>query len=101
MNFATATSTCEGLTLASYSDWRLPNINELLSLVNYDTLPFLINSTYFPNPPAGNTGNLTSSTIDPIQPANRVLISFAPSSILTSSQSFAGNSYVRCVRGGL
>ena len=30
-----ALTTCEGLTYAGYSDWRLPNVNELASLVNY------------------------------------------------------------------
>jgi len=30
-----ALTNCEGLTFAGYSDWRLPNINELLSIVNY------------------------------------------------------------------
>ena len=30
-----ALSYCENLTYATYSDWRLPNKNELLSLVNF------------------------------------------------------------------
>lgn len=30
-----ALSYCESLTYAGYSDWRLPNKNELASLVNY------------------------------------------------------------------
>ena len=31
-----ALSYCESLTYAGYSDWRLPNKNELASLVNYE-----------------------------------------------------------------
>ena len=31
-----ALSYCENLTYAGYSDWRLPNKNELVSLVNYE-----------------------------------------------------------------
>ena len=27
---------CEGLDYSGFSDWRLPNVNELRSLVNYD-----------------------------------------------------------------
>lgn len=36
INFADAISYADGLTFAGFSDWRLPNINELFSCVNHD-----------------------------------------------------------------
>jgi hypothetical protein len=35
--------------LSGYSDWRLPNKNELLSIVEYACYEPSINTTYFPN----------------------------------------------------
>ena len=48
--WSNAITYCEGLTLGGRSDWRLPNINELRSIVDYgkSSLP-TIDSTSFPN----------------------------------------------------
>jgi hypothetical protein len=41
---------CESLTLANHDDWRLPNMNELHSLVNYSRqVNPLIDAMYFPD----------------------------------------------------
>ncbi|MEE8483343.1 MAG: DUF1566 domain-containing protein, partial [Nitrospinota bacterium] len=40
---------CEGLALAGYSDWRLPNMKELASILDYTTYYPAIDTTYFPN----------------------------------------------------
>jgi hypothetical protein len=50
--WANAIAQCEGLTYpsGSYSDWRLPNVKELFSILREEgPVPF-INLTYFPNP---------------------------------------------------
>ena len=44
-----ALSFCEGLDYAGYSDWRLPNRRELMSIVDYGEQLPAINTTYFPN----------------------------------------------------
>lgn len=43
-----ALSYCENLTLAGSSDWRLPDIKELESIVDYTTEWPAIDTTYFP-----------------------------------------------------
>jgi hypothetical protein len=49
MDWADALSYCEGLSLATYDDWRLPNIKELESIVDDTKHNPAIDITYFPD----------------------------------------------------
>ncbi|MBN1652724.1 MAG: DUF1566 domain-containing protein [Deltaproteobacteria bacterium] len=42
---------CETLTLGDFSDWRLPTIHELISIIDYSTAKPAIDTTVFPATP--------------------------------------------------
>jgi len=89
-----ALAACEGLPYAGFSDWRLPNARELLSLVDYvvDAEP-KINTTYFP----GTVSNYYwTSTTSGSSYAWRMNFTTG----MLGNYSKTGNYYVRCVRAG-
>jgi len=77
-----------------YGDWRLPNINELLSIVNYSTFSPAINATYFP---ATASGPYWTSTTRAALPSRGTCLSASASRpalarrIAIMSGAFAGN----------
>jgi len=94
MIWTSAIDQCAGLTFAGYSDWYLPNINELLTLVDLGVSSGArINSTYFPNTLASHTWSSSTSASDTTT-AWYVLFSSGFTYYYSKTTSFI----VRCVR---
>ena len=93
-----ALSYCESLTLGSKSDWRLPNVKELGSIVYHSLSSPTIDSTAFPS-----TLSLYywSSTTSLPQTSYAWSVHFGNASgMYKNNKSNSNNNYVRCVRGG-
>ncbi|MCX5904108.1 MAG: DUF1566 domain-containing protein [Proteobacteria bacterium] len=88
---------CENLTLPAggYSDWRLPNRNELQSIVDYSRSGPAINTTYFPGT---EWSYYWSSTTDAYTGYSAWYVQFDYGYVDYYSKSY--NYYVRAVRGG-
>ncbi len=63
-NWESAINYCQSLSLGGRGDWRLPNINELVSIIDYNFVYPAINTSYFPTKPNVNN-SLYSSTSSP------------------------------------
>ena len=53
MSWANAITNCEALNFAGHTDWRLPNIKELMSILDYGVVGPSIDGTFFPNTQSG------------------------------------------------
>jgi len=104
-----ALSYCDTLTLASHNDWRLPNANELQSIVDYSTYDPSINTTFFPDTvsptyipiPSSPYWSSTTNADYPGyagDPSYAWLVDFYAGDVYGGRKSYY--SYVRAVRGG-
>ena len=95
MTWTEAISYCESLTFATYSDWRLPNIKELISLVDDSKTSPSIDTNVFEH----TTSNLYwSSTTYVGNTSSMWGIYFVDG---YQSRSIKSDSYyVRCIRAG-
>jgi hypothetical protein len=102
MTWEEALSSCEALTLASQSDWRLPNIKELFSIVDTSEYNPAIDETYFP---ATQSADYWSSTTYLVNTTNAWRVDFNVGTQYSRHKtdehaSQTADKYVRCVRGG-
>jgi hypothetical protein len=91
--WAQAVAYCETLTLAGHSDWRLPSMIELVSIVDYGKKSPSIDPTYFPSTPASVFWSSSPSSVS-LAPMRYVDFNFGD----TFSAGPSGSNSVRCVR---
>ncbi len=93
-NWTEAIDYCEALDMAGQTDWRLPNDNELLSLLDSSKSSPATNDTFIHS----SWVNYWSSSTDALYTHIAWIVRFSDGYSNGSLKS--GNHYVRCVRGG-
>ena len=93
--WADAKSYCDGLTLSGKSDWRLPWVRELSSIVDKKELSPSIDKDAFPGTPATW---FWSASLRAGSSSDAWYVHFSSGYVINNGISFPGE--VRCVRGG-
>jgi len=96
MPWESALDYCEELNLAGYDDWRMPNKNDLQSLINYSVYSPSIDSTAFPTT---RLDGYWSSTTKVYSTVYAWYVNFISGSN-SGNQTKGSYKYVRAVRGG-
>jgi hypothetical protein len=96
MTWEKALAYCESLDLSGYSDWRLPNIRELLSLVDDSRDDPSIDTGYFPG---CRPSIYWSSTTHALYPGFAWHIEFNDGQVRGGGHK-GRRHYIRAVRGG-
>jgi hypothetical protein len=97
MTWQSAIDTCENLTLGNYDDWRLPNINELKSIIDRSNNNQAIKDG-FTNTSSGSSYYWSSSTREYYKD-NAWFVYFGTGYYVYYDYK-DDNLYVRCVRDG-
>ncbi|NMC68838.1 MAG: DUF1566 domain-containing protein [Myxococcales bacterium] len=95
MSWQAALDYCQDSTLAGFSDWYLPSINELRSIVDNHQASPSIDRTFFPGTPSGMFWSSSSSAGSA---SNGWCVGFNLGNVSINDKT--STNYVRCVRLG-
>ena len=98
MTWADAITNCEALSYAGHNDWRLPNVRELQSIVDYGRYEPSIDTSFFTSVPSTYTFYWSSTTHASVTGVARD-VDFHRGDVISSSSKDAAR-YVRPVRSG-